>query len=354
MNSDLPVTPPGAATLAATLRLFGIAPGTSYGLLLRDGRILCALPHGRTEALRILSLYQPQRPLAKLLAAGFRCCAALGLHPLTLKGWRMPAGGAAEDSGRRQTNPPGVMVGSDGHLCERAVVCLHEEGEWRVCKVAFGEKGEEILSHEAAMLRALSPGFPEIPEVAGFSRSGGATLLRMPYQAGAPWQRADLTPLLDLLASWANRGESRKLGDFPEWSRIGTALGRFPAWQGRLAGLAETNLRPSIRHGDLTRPNLRLNGAGKLLVHDWERGSLEGMPGLDLVHFLIQDWLFRRRMAPREVVAATLADLREGAPAALVRGLGWGGKETELMASCFAFNTGSGYFDQSPLIDCLG
>jgi hypothetical protein len=353
VKSDLTVTPPGAKTLAATLDLFGVAPGTHYGLLLRDGRILCALPRGRTEALRILSLYQPQRAKAKLLATGFRYCAALGLHPLALKGWRMPSGSARENSTRKQTTPPGVMVGSDGHLCERAVVCLHEEGKWQVCKVAFGEKGAEILSHEAAMLRALSPDFPEIPEVISLSRDGEATLLRMPYQAGAPWQSTDLTPLLELLASWAHRGESRKLVDFPEWSRIETVLERFPTWQKCLADLAEMNLPPSIRHGDLTRPNLRIDNQGKLLVHDWERGSLEGLPGLDLVHFLIQDRLFRRRMAPRAVVDATLRELKEVAPAALMRSLGWEGKERELMALCFAFNSGSGYFDQTSLIDCL-
>lgn len=351
MIRDHPETPRGVDTLAASLRLFGIAPGTRYRLLLRNGRVLCALPSGRAEASRILSLYQPQRPVAKLLALALRCFTAMGLHPLVLREWRVPDDAQGEE---RQDNAPGVMIGSEGHLCDRAVLCLREAGEWRVCKVAYGPNGHTILSHEAVMLRTLSVEFPGIPTVSDFSRRGEATLLRMPYQSGSPWRQADLTPLMTLLASWMNRGDARALGTFAEWSRIESVLKKFSLWNGRLGSIAELKLRPSIRHGDLTRPNLRLSPEGGLLVHDWERGCLEGIPGLDLVHFLVQDRLFRQHMEPSEAVAAVLAALKEAAPSNLLRNLGWGGKEAELMALSFAFNTGSDYFDQTPLIECLG
>jgi hypothetical protein len=364
MISDLTVTekkqvpaqagaksPEGAATLAATLRLFGVATGTPYGLLLRDGRVLCALPASRAEALMLLSLYQPQRPRAKLLAMAFRACAAIGLHPLVLRRWRLPGEGDA--AGGAGQAPPGVLVGSGGHLCERAVVCLHEGDSWTVCKVAFGPEGHVILSHEAAMLRLLFKEFPEIPKVTDFSRKGDASLLRMSHQAGCSWRSGDLTPLRGLLGSWADRDAPRRLAGFGEWARIESVLRRFPRWEARLADLSAMELRPSIRHGDLTRPNLRLGASGRLLVHDWERGAPDGIPGLDLAHFLVQDRLFRKRMAPGAVVAGTLAELRGPESADLIRRLGWAGREGELMALSFAFNTGAGYMDQSPMIACL-
>jgi hypothetical protein len=365
MNSDYSVTTSqsisshanresidGESTLIATLRLFGVAPGASYGLLLRDGRVLCALPTCRAEALRILSLYQPQRPKAKLLALGFRYFALLGLHSLVLKRWKVPAH-PLDQNVVKQENPPGVMIGSSGHLCERSVVCLRLNSEWQVCKIAFGSVGHEILSHEATMLRALTTEFPNIPQVIDFTHNGEATLLRMPYQDGLPWRQEDLAPLLELLESWSDRDEVRALSDFPEWIWIESALRRFPKWENRIASLAALRVRPSIRHGDLTRPNLRLNNNGKLLVHDWERGSLNGIPGIDLVHFLVQDRLFRKRMSPSAVVDSVLEELSTGESAKLLRHLGWAVRENELMAICLALNIGAGYIDQSTLITCL-
>lgn len=343
--------PDGAAVLAATLDCFGIAAGSEYSLLLRDGRILCALPADRGTALKLLSLYQPQRPRAKALAAAFRICAGLGFHPRVLTRWRMPGQPAANST--PAAGLPGVLVGSTGHLCERAVVCLQSDHGWQICKVAFGENGHQILAHEANMLEALHEEFPNIPRLAGFTRNGDASLLRMPFQDGDSWGSSDLFPLIDLLNSWANRDQPKPLSSFPEWNAISPVLGALPEWRRHLGTLAGLELRPSVRHGDLTRPNLRAATGGRLLVHDWERGAMEGVPGLDAVHFLIQDRMFRKNTPPRQVVAETLSQLKTPPFSNLLKSSGWDRRECELMALTFAFNTGAGYIDQSTLIDCL-
>jgi thiamine kinase-like enzyme len=44
----------------------------------------------------------------------------------------------------------------------------------------------------------------------------------------------------------------------------------------------------AIQHGDLTPWNLLRTREGRLQVVDWEHGSLEGFPCIDLAHYILQ------------------------------------------------------------------
>ncbi|HEX7262116.1 MAG TPA: glycosyltransferase, partial [Luteolibacter sp.] len=337
----------GLDILAKTLKHYGVAAGTEYGLLLRNGRVLCAIPRDREVALKVLSLYQPQRIRAKLLAASFRCAARLGLHSHFMRSWK--TGGNATGSGVS----PGVMVGSSGHQCERAVVVTREADGWVVTKIAFGPKGEAILGCEGKMLESLKGEFSAVPQLLSLEQSPDLTILRMRWQDGRAWQSASLAPLLTLLDSWANRGVARALAEYDEWQIIRPLLYQFPALEQRLTKLADQRFIPSIRHGDLTRPNLRVARDGQLQVHDWERGSIHGLPGLDLAHFLIQDRAFRTEDNPVLILTHVLKQLQTEPIASWLRSRGWNGLELELLALNFALNTATPCIDQRTLLERL-
>lgn len=345
-GAETVTSPEGVDVLERALRRLGVSGGQRYGLVLRDSRVLCALPANRATALRTLALYQPQRRKAKLLKSGFRLVAGIGWHLRFLKGWTIPGNGAGEGT------PVGVLVGSSGHLCDRAVAVLHGPDGWQVVKLAFGGNGGEILSAEAAMLRAME-GKAWVPRLISYDEDGPVAELRMAWQEGRPWNGEDLRPVLDLLNQWLARDEPRALADFPEWRWIRPMLASRPEWAGRVEGLGSLLLRPAIRHGDLTRPNLRIDDDGTLCVHDWERGALDGIPGIDLVHFLVQDRLFRTRKSPRQVVDSVRETLAEPLFREWLADVGWPDRADDLMAFTFALNTGAGYLDQEALLGCL-
>lgn len=338
--------PEGIGVLERAAHRLGAACGGRYGLVLRDSRVLCALPADRETALRTLALYQPQRWKAKLLKGGFRIATGLGLHLRCLKPWTMPGQGGGGGS------LPGVLVGSSGHLCERAVAVVQGADGWQVVKLAFGGNSGEVLSPEAEMLRALADQ-AWVPRLVSYREEAGVAELRMAWQDGKPWHGDDLRPLLELTKRWLNRGEPRALAEFPEWKWIRPVLEHQPGWAERLETLGAIRVRPAIRHGDLTRPNLRVGSDGALQAHDWERGTMQGLPGIDLVHFLVQDQLFRTRKTPAQAVAAVRATLQMPEVGEWLAAAGWPDRAEDLMALTFALNIGAGYLDQNALLGCL-
>ena len=346
MNSADSIT--GLDTLSRTLEALGVDASATYALLIRKNRVLCALPKDREVARRTLSMYQPQRLQSKLVKRIIRAGIECGCHFSLLKPWTR---GAA--NGFKDRSFPGIMIGSTGHHCERAIACLYDEGDWQICKVSFGEKGHDILNREARMLEAMAADFPDTPRLLGIDHKGELALLRMVFQEGKPWEGRDLRLLLELLGSWLNRGPEQRLSEFENWGMMANVLRRSPRWADQADDISLLKLRPAIQHGDLTRPNLRISQQGRLLVHDWERGSLHGIPGIDLVHFLVQDLCFSKRFTNHKIVEDALASLKSPACSTFVRDMGWAGRERELMALAFAFNTGAAYIDQTEMLELL-
>lgn len=323
-----------------------LGSGGRYGLLLRDSRVLCAIPTDRETAMHTLDLYQPQRWRARLLKTGVKWAVKGGFHALVLKPF------VQESGPETACAPEGVLIGSSGHLCDRAVKVRKGPFGWEVIKLGFGDRADEILSREAEILRALG-GEPWLPRCLSYESGDGKAELRMSWHGGQAWNGADLAPLFSLMTGWLQRGAPRRLDAFPEWGWIRPVLERRASWVDRIGRLSDITMRPAVRHGDLTRPNLRLDKNDGLIVHDWERGSLEGIPGLDLVHFLLQDRMFRGNPTPAQAVAGVRAELESRPCAEWLVSCGWNQDPGALIALCLAMNTGAGYMDQGALLNSL-
>lgn len=335
----------GNDVLAEVLRASGAPTGTRHAILRRGGRVLLALPGDRETAARTLQLYQPQKSAAKVIAGALKFAVDLGLHQLLLPSH--VTGNAVSD--RPTPIPVGVLVGSSGHLCERAVIVSCRAGTWEVAKFARGTDAWRILSNEASMLKLFDTD-PRVPELISLETSEDGVMLRMNWMEGQPWEGAAFEPILELLDDWRRPVEWRALGDMPEWSWIEKGFSMANSGGVILERMREHRVPVSIRHGDLTRPNLRVRNDGRLIVHDWERGAAEGAAALDLAHFAIQDVLFRENHGHREAVSTIRRRLSAEPAEDWLAANGWGGKMDFLLAANLALNTGAGYLDQRDLL----
>ena len=328
--------------MGRALEAAGAAGGAGYRLFCRRGRVLCGLPADREVALKTLGLYQPQRVPARVVAALAEVSVKVGWAAGWLPEWRTPGS-------FRGAEVVGVLVGSEGHLCERAVTVKRGPAGWEVTKHGFGPAAAGILGSEARMLEQLA-GRTFVPALLGFGSGPEGAALSMVWRGGAPWRDEDPGRIPELLDGWREPGAMRALEDFAEWPVMIEGTRGLPGAAARLETLAALQVACAVRHGDLTRPNLRVDRDGALVVHDWERGAMSGVAGLDLAHYLTQDLAFRRRLGDARLAAEVHEALCHPKAAAHLDRAGWRGNESGLMLATWAFNTGAGYLDQRGLI----
>lgn len=132
---------------------------------------------------------------------------------------------------------------------------------------------ESVLSGEsvAAMLQAGAPIEPIADQVTDFLIELAG---RPETAARASWWPMYVEPALEVVGSMVP-GSSDVL---PEARDLIATLGDLPV---------------VIEHRDLTPWNLFLDDDGGLVVLDWEVSRLDGLPALDLLHFLTHAVLFR-------------------------------------------------------------
>ena len=323
-----------------------IDPGTVVlHRLSRGGRMLLALPAAREAAARALRLYQPQRRLARGMVSALR-----GLMRFGLQGWLLPTVHVTGEA--LAVVPPmdgiesgtcGVLLGSPEHRVRRAIASYRNAGVWEVAKISFGAAGAQVLEQEARALVELQPLAAGVPRLLGLHRGDEVTVLRMPYLTGRPIQIGDPNKALDLLDSWVGDAPTKTIASFPEWPAIEAALSGSEVGRRALDRLSRESLRPVICHGDFARWNLLQQKDGSLVVLDWEWGHNDGLPGIDLVHYFLQDARLVSRLAPLQAVAATVRELRRPQCRHYLDRTGWSGDPVWPILACLAYKQGAGH-----------
>ena len=312
----------------------------------RNGHPHLALPDGGDAALRTLALYQPQRPAGKILSAALRGLAQVGLHGWLTRSTHIH--GAASEP----LSPPlpailagscGIMLGSPEHQIRRAIASYQTASGWEVAKIAIGCEGEEMLNREAATLEEFSALTSAAPSCFGLHRGQDITVLRMPCIEGTPLASGTSDQPLALLDRWISNLPARATTTFPEWGDIARTLAPLPGGAIALDHLSAMHLAPVLRHGDFARWNLLAQPDGRLIALDWEWGENNGMPGLDLVHYFLQDARLVRRLPPADAISATLTDLRRPTAAAYLQKTGWTGNPLLPLIASLAWKQGAGH-----------
>jgi hypothetical protein len=320
--------------------------------LRKGNRLLLALPLGKEAGLKALGLYQPQRLLAKgmvaLLEALLKCgCAGALLSKLKrLKNFE----NLGPPLGDIDLGTCGVLLGSPEHKVRRAIASYRREGLWEVAKVSFGEAGRLNLEREALVLAELHGKADAVPPLLGIHRADDLTLLRMPYLTGQPVPYGRTDGAIQLLESWLTGASPQGIEVFPEWVAIRDALNSCASGKTALMEVSKENLNPVIRHGDFARWNLRIFG-NELIALDWEWGHSRGMPGLDLVHYFLQDARLVERLAPKDAIIKTITALETRRCAEYLAKTGWSGNPMLPIVASLAFKQGAGHQDNTEILD---
>jgi len=313
-------------------------------LVRRGGRTFMAIPGRRDAAMRVLRLYQPQRPLARGIAGILRWTAAAGLHGRLLPGMAEPRETAAIQPSMPEVRSGscGILLGNPSHLSPRAIASFETEDGWQIAKITFGERGKSAIEQEAGVLTRLPAGYPGIPRVHGLHQGEDFHLLRMPYYVGRTISPDESKAAVSLLDAWVSNASRKPFAAYAESRVIAATLVAHPDGAGRMEQLLACRLAPCLRHGDYARWNLVATRNEGLLALDWEWGCVDGMPGLDLVHLFAQDARLVRRLAPSGVVRAVLHALSAPECVRYLEKTGWGGNAKLPFLASLAYTTGKG------------
>jgi hypothetical protein len=341
-------------TIDHVLRLFGM-PSGEWKVIKRNQRALLILPKDTFGSVRAMRLYQPQRRFAKVMMHLMRWCARLGLHQLILPTFRYHDGGKDTFSSlpNMKPNSLGILMGSPEHRVRRAIVSYRNDQQWEVAKVAFGPDGAANLQQEAEALAELGSISHGVPKLLGLHFAGDATVLRMPYLTGNTIPMGEYAEALALLQNWITNEAPKPIADFPEWPYIETALSGFEGGQRIIERMASRHLRPVVCHGDFARWNLLRQNNGQAVVLDWEWGHRGGMPGIDLVHYFLQDHRLVRRLTHQDAINATLEDLKQDACNSYLKKTGWDTEPILLIIASLTYKQGAGHQDNRDMLETL-
>jgi hypothetical protein len=328
------------------------SPALDLRLVRRKGQVLLGLPADGEAAARALGLYQPQRSLARLMVAGLRGLASVGLHGSILPKIQPSGGSTTLIPSFNGTDPftCGVLLGSPEHRVRRAIASYRKDGKWEVAKISFGDTGARLLEQEARTLEALHPIAAGVPRLLGLHHGKDVTVMRMPYLTGQPVQPGESGEALGLLNEWITDHEPKPITGFPEWTAITAALSGFESGRRALEQLSSEQLRPVICHGDFARWNLLHKADGGLVVLDWEWGHQGGMPGIDLVHYFLQDVRLVERLSPTDALEKTRVTLELPACHDYLAKTGWSGDPRLPIIASLAYKQGAGHQENGELL----
>jgi hypothetical protein len=234
-------------------------------------------------------------------------------------------------------------MGSPEHRIRRAIVSYRNGQQWEVAKVAFGPEGSTNLKQEAKALDDLGEQTRGAPRLLGLHESIDGSVLRMPYLTGKSIPHGESADALALLESWITNEAPKPIFEFPEWQHIETALSGFEGGQRIIELMASRHLCPVVCHGDFARWNLLRQPDGKTLVLDWEWGHASGMPGIDLVHYFLQDHRLVSRLPAKDAIKAILEDLKQDACMSYLKKTGWDKGSILPIIASLAYKQGAGH-----------
>ncbi len=338
-------------TLSTSLNLLG-APAGPWAALQRNGALLLAIPADRDAALRTISLYQPQRPLARFTLRLIRAAATLRLLPRILPSLEHKAPPMEVNPALPEIDLSsiGVLLGSPEHETRRAISSIKTSSGWEVVKISFGEQGIRNIRREADTLAALGGGAPGIPRLLGFHRAEHSALLRMPFLTGAPIPMGHAQGAISLLTNWISAENFSPADSFEEWPMIHTSISDIAPGHPILAWLRQRMFNPVIRHGDFARWNLIRQSDGSLMVLDWEWAAPRGLPGLDLVHYFLQDARLVARLPDLEAIRRTADLLQHSDCASYLRKTGWCNHPFAMIVASLAFKQGAGHQENRAIL----
>ncbi|MGA2244875.1 MAG: hypothetical protein ABSH48_07750 [Verrucomicrobiota bacterium] len=297
---------------AAPSRLF------SWRLIQRRQLPFLLLPIAPANPRVSLALYSAQRRRAKIWRAALPLVlgtpAAAVFHRIDFQ-----ASGASrmirflsDQSGVPVDLLPTPAIKFGGLACERSrlvlLVCDQTNRPIKVVKIGLDAVGRATTEREADLLEMLPANMLGGVRITGRIATPMLSAFATDYFPGDSPEN-DLGMEI-LFHAWINPGPAIPLESLEIWRLLDAqAADAAPAaWRALRPALAGRSLRTTLYHGDFAPWNIRAVNSRQLQAFDWERAHLQGIPGWDWFHFVVQTSILARRHSV-ERVAAELEDL---------------------------------------------
>jgi len=284
----------------------------SMRLLKKGGRPFLLLPRNGNLAARCLDLYPAQTSKARLAKFVLKSLLRLGLPagaqaaPLNLSGksdFIAFLRSIVKFEGEQIPNF-GILAGNPASDSQRFIILLFDRKgiPAAVVKAGVTAPAQGLVQKESAFL-ASAGGRIGIPRFIQAFSDSKIKAVALPYITGKIPDSLDGKGLRQLLVSWADPKEKVCLRDIACWRALGSSSAQSalkilkPAFEERFVHL-------TLCHGDFAPWNIKVLPNGDWVAIDWERGELQGIPGWDWFHFLIQPGILVKKLCAPELADA--------------------------------------------------
>ena len=275
-------------------------------LLRKHGRPLLLIPAKPRLAIQCLALYPAQTSQARLAKGILRRLWQFGLfiktEPVQLKISenvplvRFLSSIGPDTSG--QLPAFGILAGNPVGGTQRFVILLFnaQNQPAAIIKAGSTPAAQELIASEKAFLLTAPSGTRGIPQVRSSFESPCLNAFALDFFEGSSPQAKDEHLLPELLTAWLRREQKTALRDFPEWAALKKHFGRANADNKVIACASDRMIQSAIQHGDFAPWNIKVSPTGSWTALDWERGKINGIPGWDWFHYLIQTSILVRKI----------------------------------------------------------
>ncbi|WP_346189296.1 hypothetical protein [Rubritalea halochordaticola] len=270
-----------------------------YGVM-RLGHLLLVLPQDRDLAFKTLSLYQPQKKLAKLYVQVVLLVLRLGL-PCLLKKFKLTIRLSSPLAEYSRNGEFGFLLGNPTRDARR-MLCLYEtKGQSLVSKLGIGGASRDTVSREIEVLEGIARGLNGAPEVISYYLDEELASFTVLWVEGCSPTAKDEESLIAMLQSWEVDQTPRPVGSLPFWNDLVVAIPEG-AYCEFLDSVSNRLIKESIVHGDFAPWNVKCNDSGDVSVLDWEFCRAGGPAGIDAAHYMLQTSMLVRQMSPKQAL----------------------------------------------------
>ncbi len=173
----------------------------------------------------------------------------------------------------------------------------------KVIKLGLDAEGRAATDREATFLEKLPANTIGCIRITGGLTTPKISAFATAYYPGAsPENDAGMETLFH---AWINPEPAVPIESLDSWRELNTIVASADpaAWSVLRAALAGQKVHSTLHHGDFAPWNIRAINSQNLQAFDWERGGLQGIPGWDWFHFIVQTAMLVRRNSAERAAA---------------------------------------------------
>ena len=281
-----------------------------WRLVRKNGRPFLLLPQHSADIRTGLYLYSAQRQRAKiwraLLPAMIRMPVASLFERVSFQAdtasemMRFMAQQSGIPAGELAT--AAIKVSEVGNRSRLVMLLCDESGRpTRVIKAGLNAAGKAATDREADLLEKLPPHTLGCIRMTGRLSAPTLSAFATDYFPGE--SPNDDAGMEHLFHAWLSSDSPVAIEALPLWRGLTANCGHLEYWPSLNQALAGKRMRTTLYHGDFAPWNTRVVNSQNLEAFDWERGTLQGIPGWDWFHFIVQTAILARRHSVPRVAA---------------------------------------------------